>query len=122
MSIKDAREIFKPPLFTQEEINRIFAAAAGKTLFFPRSQNSLRHDLTPFLIMFARGENWRYGLPVSPRRFYQKLQTLRSNPSPEIIREFQKRGLVLREIARLFKMSIPTIQRLLNGTGTNKEV
>jgi hypothetical protein len=116
--IKPARSIFCPPAFSDEEVERIFAAAAGQTLSFPAATRSLdpsiSRSLTPALLAYARGENWSAALTVSRRRFYQVLAAERKNCCPERVLTFQREGLSLRQLAVLYDRSVPTIQRVLD--------
>jgi len=119
--IRRASEVFNDLAFTPVEIQRIFAAAQGQTLFFGSVSVRDRHcsSVLPALLSYARGEDhgqgWREALSVSVRRFYQVLAAERKNCSPERVLTFQREGLSLRQLAVLFDRSVPTIQRLLEG-------
>ena len=128
--IRRASEVFNDLAFTPVEIQRIFAAAQGQTLFFGSVSVRDRHcsSVLPALLSYARGEDhgqgWREALSVSVRRFYQVLAAERKNCSPERVLTFQREGLSLRQLAVLFDRSVPTIQRLLDGKsdGSNPPV
>jgi len=115
--IRRASEVFNDLAFTPVEIQRIFTAAQGQTLFFGSVSVRGRHcsSVTPSLLAYARGEDWQAALPVSRRRFYQVLAAERKNCCPERVLSFQREGLSLRQLAVLFDRSVPTIQRLLEG-------
>jgi hypothetical protein len=117
--IRSARSVICPPAFSPEEVERIFAAAQGSTLYFGSVDVSARpclsDGLRPALLAYARSEPWRSALPVSVRRFYQVLAAERKNCSTERVLTFQREGLSLRQLAVLFDRSVPTIQRLLEG-------
>jgi len=117
--IQPARTVFCPPRFTPVEVEKIFAAAQGRCLYFSRSepQNVQTNDLGPYLLCYARGEDWKAGLPVSRRRFYQVLKSYREPVCPERVLAFQREGLTLRQLARLFKTSTSSIQRYLDEVG-----
>lgn len=117
--IRSARCVFCPPAFTDEEVARIFSAAQGRTLYFglsDRSDLSHRSDLTQVLCAYARGDSWRTDLAVSVRRFYQVLAAERKNCCAERVLAFQREGLSLRQLARLFNVSVPKVQSVLGGS------
>lgn len=113
--IRDAREVFHEPDFTRPELDRIFAALGGSVVRLPGAQRREVHDLTPFLLAFARKADWQSGLPVSKRQFYRILKALRKDPIQGKVLEYEARGLSRRDLARLFDSSVPTIQSLVRG-------
>jgi hypothetical protein len=112
--IHKAETIFKEPEFTKPELDKIFLTAAGRLIDFSHPR-PLHQPITPFLIQYAKGERFKHDLPVSTRRFYQILANERKNLYQERILYWQEQGLSARHIARLFKISIPTLQRILKG-------
>ena len=121
--IRSAREVFKGPEFSAEEVARIFAAASGQTLHFGSTDehgqetrtDTDRAGMRAALLAYARGEEWRAGLTVSVRRFYQVLAATRENCCQERVLGFQKEGLSLRQLGRLFDRSVPTIQGIIES-------
>ena len=128
--IRDAREVFKAPEFSEEEIARVFEAAGGLTLHFGRGKGTNEHGLArtdtdggmgAALVSYARGEKWRAGLSVSVRRFYQVLAAVRKDFCRERVLAFQQEGLSLRQLARLYERSVPTIQAKMEERGVRSE-
>jgi hypothetical protein len=118
--IHKAETIFKESDFTKSELDKIFLIAAGRLIDFSHPR-PLQKPITPFLIQYARGEKFKNDLPISVRRFYQILAAERKSLCQERILYWQEQGLLIRHIARLFKISIPTLQRILKGENNGHE-
>ncbi|HUX14469.1 MAG TPA: hypothetical protein VMW87_15680 [Spirochaetia bacterium] len=125
--IRSARSVFCQPAFTEDEVARIFAAAGGQTLHFakmgtvPRSAQGAVQSPFSALLAYARGEEWKAGLTVSVRRFYQVLAAVRKEFCRERVLAFQQEGLSLRQLARLYERSVPTVQAKIEERGVRTE-
>jgi hypothetical protein len=114
--IRNAREALKESGYDAALIERLHADFGGQMLSFPKGPRRAAHDLTPFLLAYAREKDWQTGLPVSDRTFFRVLKRLRADNGPETAPRYQQLGLSLRDLARLLDASVPTVQQRLRGT------
>ena len=103
-----AGDVFKD--FSDDIKNKIFAAAEGKLVYFPKIQNKRQfNNKEEVLIKYAKSKK-SYSqigeeLGVSKVRIFQIIDQERKQFSKERVEYWESRGLSLREIARLFKKS-----------------
>ncbi len=103
-----AEDVFKG--FPDDVKSKIFEAAQGKLVYFPKIQNNKRfNNKEEVLIKYAKSKK-SYNqigeeLGVSKVRIFQIIDQERKRFSKERVGYWKSRGLSLREIARLFKKS-----------------
>ncbi len=102
-----AGDVFKD--FPDDIKNKIFEAAAGKLVYFPKIQKKRFNNKEEVLIKYAKSKK-SYSqigekLGVSKVRIFQIIDQERKQFSKERVEYWKSRGLSLREIARLFKKS-----------------
>lgn len=108
-----AEEIFKD--FPDNIKTKIFEAAQGKLVYFPKNQNKKQiNNKEEVLIKYAKSKR-SYSqigddLGVSKVRIFQIVDQERKQFSKERVKYWQNQGLSSREIARLFKKSHETIR------------
>jgi DNA-directed RNA polymerase sigma subunit (sigma70/sigma32) len=108
-------EIFKD--FPDNIKFKIFAAAEGKLVYFPKNQNKKQIiNQEEVLIKYAQGKK-SYNqigeeLDVSKVRVFQIVDQERKRFSKERIEYWKNRGLSLREIAKLFKKSHERVRQI----------
>ncbi|MGB3479411.1 MAG: hypothetical protein WBB67_09645 [bacterium] len=111
-----ADEIFKD--FPDKIKSKIFAAAEGKLVYFPKNQNKKQIvDQEKVLIRYAQNDKKSYSqlggeLGVSKVRIFQIVSQERKSFSKKRIEYWKKQGLSLREIARLYKKSHEGVRQL----------
>lgn len=110
-----AEDVFKD--FPDEIKSKIFEAAEGKLVYFPKIQNKRQFNKEEVLIKYAKSKK-SYNqigeeLGVSKVRIFQIIDQERMLFSKERIEYWKKQGLSLREIARLFKKSHETIRNVI---------
>lgn len=102
-----AKDVFKD--FPDDFKSKIFAAAQGKPVYFPKTQNKKRFNKEEVLIKYSQSKKSysqlgdEYG--VSKVRIFQIINQERKRFSKERIEYWKNRRLSLREIAKLFKKS-----------------
>ncbi|MBA7525565.1 hypothetical protein ES705_17717 [subsurface metagenome] len=107
-------EIFKD--FPDDFKSKIFAAAQGKLIYFPKIQNKRQfNNKEEVLIIYAKSKKSysqigdEFG--VSKVRIFQIINQERKRFSREKIEYWKSRGLSLRDVARLFKKSHENIRQ-----------
>jgi len=110
-----AEEVFKD--FPNNIRSKIFTAAEGKLVYFPKNQNKKQVvDQEEVLIKYAQSKK-SYSqlgdeLDVSKVRIFQIVSHERKKFSKERVEHWRRRGLSLREIARLFKKSHERVRQV----------
>ena len=110
-----AEDVFRD--FPNNLKSKIFAAAEGKLVYFPKNKNKKQIiDREEVLIKYAKSKK-SYSqigddLSVSKVRIFQIVNQERRKFSKKRIEYWKKQGLSLREIARLFKKSHETVRQV----------
>ncbi len=118
-----AGDVFKD--FSDDIKNKIFEAAAGKLVYFPKIQNKKRfNNKEEVLIKYAQSKK-SYSqigdeLGVSKVRIFQIIDQERKQFSKERVEYWKSRGLSLREIARLFKKSHERMRQITEKRSGDK--
>lgn len=109
-------EVFKD--FPNDIKTKIFAAAEGKLVYFPKNKNKKSLDQKQVLLKYAKSRNSyeKIGseLGVSKVRIFQIVNQERNRFSKERIEFWRGRGLSLRGIAKLFKKSHETVRQMFS--------
>lgn len=109
-----AEEIFKD--FPDNIKSKIFAAAEGKLVYFPKNKNKKSLNQEQVLIKYAKSrdsyEKIGSELGVSKVRIFQVIKQERLRLSKERVEYWKDRGLSLREIAKLYKKSHERVRQI----------
>lgn len=111
-----AEELFKD--FPDDVKSKIFEAAQGKLVYFPKNQNKKQiQDQKEVLMKYAQLKKSysqigdEYG--VSKVRIFQIINQERKQFSKKRVEYWKNKGLSLREIARLFKKSHERMRQII---------
>jgi DNA-binding CsgD family transcriptional regulator len=108
-----AKDVFKG--FPGDVKSKIFEAAQGKLVYFPKIQNKRQIiNKEEVLKKYAKGKSYSEignGVGVSKVRIFQIVNQERENFSKERVEYWKNRGLSLREIAKLFKKSHESVRQ-----------
>lgn len=104
--------------FPDGQKSKIFAAAEGKLVYFPKNQNKKQIiDREKVLLRYAQSQKSYNQIGdesgVSKVRIFQIINQERQNFFKKRIEYWKNRGLSLREIARLFKKSHETVRQMI---------
>jgi predicted DNA-binding protein YlxM (UPF0122 family) len=111
-----AEDVFKD--FSSDVKSKIFEAAQGKLVYFPKIQNKRQfNNKEEVLIKYAKNRK-SYSqigdeLGVSKVRICQIVNQERKQLSNERIKYWGNKGLSLREIAKLYKKSHEAIRQIV---------
>ena len=110
-----AEEIFKD--FSDNIKSKIFAAAEGKLVYFPKNKNKKSLNQEQVLIQYVQGKKTynQIGeeLGISKVRICQIINQERKRFSKERVGYWKSQGLSLREIAKLYKKSHEAIRQII---------
>lgn len=112
-----AEDVFKD--FPDEIKSKIFEAAEGKLVYFPKIQNKRQFNKEDVLVKYIKSKK-SYNqigeeLGVSKIRIFQIVDQERKRFSKERIEYWKSQGLSLREIARLFKKSHERVRQIVES-------
>lgn len=111
-----AKDVFKD--FPDDFKLKIFEAAQGKLVYFPKIQNKRQfNNKEEVLIKYTKSKK-SYSqlgeeLGVSKVRIFQIIDQERKQFSKERVEYWKSRGLSLRDIARLFKKSHERMRQII---------